>query len=392
MPTQTGSLDLSAAAKAANEATKYITEIDQNGIKVHAENNVSQNYAKIDADGMEVFKGGVSVAKYGNTARIGKETAGNGNVVTSNTGMDFNVGTTTVGSLKQITNYTPQGSSETYDNVLQMHATEYFQLTSDYENSGVSKLVMETNASEGVRFHIYDEVEIGGQTYIEPASSLYLNGDRTGSLSALSGYIDTSQSYTNIGYSVVASDLDTSMDYGPLQFGINNWNGDVAGGIWSNRLDNWLLGMTFGGTLTLRGKPLTDWVVARGEAPATYGSGSGYWQWCEWASGKVELWYRGSMSVDTSSSAGGLYRRMRRVNFPNKPGTNTPYSLHNCMAVISGTSAGGWLNTGGTFNSSGQNYDPKTQVEVMAYRISSSPDALQGNVNIYVCGQQALDE
>lgn len=56
--------------------TRHITEIDDNGIKVHAANNVNSNYAKIDADGLEVFKGGVSVAKYGDSARIGKEASG----------------------------------------------------------------------------------------------------------------------------------------------------------------------------------------------------------------------------------------------------------------------------------------------------------------------------
>ena len=51
---------------------KYITAIDSSGIKVHAENNVNSNYAKIDSSGMEVYKGGNSVAVYGDTARVGK--------------------------------------------------------------------------------------------------------------------------------------------------------------------------------------------------------------------------------------------------------------------------------------------------------------------------------
>lgn len=54
-------------------AEKYITAIDDNGIRVHAKSNATTNYAAINADGMNVVKGGVSVASYGDTARIGKE-------------------------------------------------------------------------------------------------------------------------------------------------------------------------------------------------------------------------------------------------------------------------------------------------------------------------------
>lgn len=58
--------------EAGNTADTYITAVDQNGIKVHAANNVGTNYAGIDATGMDVVKGGTSVAKFGETTRIGK--------------------------------------------------------------------------------------------------------------------------------------------------------------------------------------------------------------------------------------------------------------------------------------------------------------------------------
>ena len=64
---------LGAADDASKVATKYVTAIDQNGIRVHAESSDSINYAKIDANGMDIVKGGESVAMYGNTARVGKE-------------------------------------------------------------------------------------------------------------------------------------------------------------------------------------------------------------------------------------------------------------------------------------------------------------------------------
>ena len=63
---------------AGETASKYITAVDQNGIKVHAENSDNINYSLINAEGMEVFKGTTvsdskSVAKFGDTTRIGTE-------------------------------------------------------------------------------------------------------------------------------------------------------------------------------------------------------------------------------------------------------------------------------------------------------------------------------
>lgn len=59
------------SADAAKTATSYITQVDQNGITIHPSGGTS-NRVEIDADGMEVYKGDVSVASYGDTARIGK--------------------------------------------------------------------------------------------------------------------------------------------------------------------------------------------------------------------------------------------------------------------------------------------------------------------------------
>lgn len=93
-------VDVNAGALAlANDASKvstnYITKIDESGIKVHAENNVDSNYAKIDANGMEVYKGGTSVASYGDTARIGKPTTSNeGNVYVDSDSVDIRKGAT----------------------------------------------------------------------------------------------------------------------------------------------------------------------------------------------------------------------------------------------------------------------------------------------------------
>lgn len=57
---------------ASQTATKYITTIDSNnGIRVHAENIASTDYAQLDATGLNVVKSGTSVASFGSTTRIG---------------------------------------------------------------------------------------------------------------------------------------------------------------------------------------------------------------------------------------------------------------------------------------------------------------------------------
>lgn len=71
-----GPISMREASAAAKTATTYITHIDNNGIRVHP-SSTQNNSVVINAKGMEVFNGGTtseySVAKYGDTARIGKE-------------------------------------------------------------------------------------------------------------------------------------------------------------------------------------------------------------------------------------------------------------------------------------------------------------------------------
>ncbi len=58
--------------EAGQTAERYITQVDSNGIKVHAQNNPTTNYSLINANGLTVYKGGNDVATFGDTARVGK--------------------------------------------------------------------------------------------------------------------------------------------------------------------------------------------------------------------------------------------------------------------------------------------------------------------------------
>ena len=87
--------DLLALAEQASKSNKFITQIGYDGIKVHAADNIDSNYVQIDSDGMEIFKDGMSVAQYSDTARIGQEDAshievyGDSIVGVSSTGNEF---------------------------------------------------------------------------------------------------------------------------------------------------------------------------------------------------------------------------------------------------------------------------------------------------------------
>lgn len=72
-----------SASEASKIATSYITDIDsKNGITIKAVNGTisgsntdTQNYIKLNADGLDIYKGGKSVAMYGDTARLGEATS-----------------------------------------------------------------------------------------------------------------------------------------------------------------------------------------------------------------------------------------------------------------------------------------------------------------------------
>lgn len=127
------------------------------------------------------------------------------------------------------------------------------------------------------------------------------------------------------------------------------------------------------------GSPNVDYVIDQGTIQET-SVGTGFWRWREWDSGKVEIWYHGSITLNSRSSSSGVYRNLRRINFPKG------YALYKCSCVISGTTSGSWVNCGGLFSSGSEGL--YTTVEVMAYQINTYPADNQTNVNIYICGEK----
>ena len=81
---------------AAQSATKYITRIDDGGIFISPSNqspttSATGNSVKLNATGLEIYKGGNSVAFYGDTARIGKSGASHVDIASDSISMSDGV-------------------------------------------------------------------------------------------------------------------------------------------------------------------------------------------------------------------------------------------------------------------------------------------------------------
>ena len=129
---------------------------------------------------------------------------------------------------------------------------------------------------------------------------------------------------------------------------------------------------------------VVDYVIAQSQSTTSYGDG--YWRWREWKSGKVEIWYHGSLALTTSESdSNGVKRYSRWFNFPNS------YSLYRCTCIVNCMDQGGWYGCGGVRDSSNTvNAEPTRSFQVMGYRIQAQPPTTPTNLNIYICGQKTI--
>ena len=216
------------AVESAKTATSYITKIDSAGIFISPENqspttSATGNSVKIDGTGMEVYKGGTSVAYYGDTARIGTTTGARTEIAPNELSLITNSGARAIhisgsGSQSQETVVSvtidlsvSSGSSKTVtlsgissgtdiEMVVYATPTRYQLLTvkigttssGTYTNASNARFaysfngstnVLTINANQGdsvsIPYYIYRKTvpipltEISGKTYIE---ELYLNG------------------------------------------------------------------------------------------------------------------------------------------------------------------------------------------------------------------------
>ena len=315
----------------------------------------------------------VVLAQFGSTSRIGKASAGNGNVVTENDGISLRVGTETVGSLKQIKNYVPPdfGEGFTYDNVLQLNAIQFFQLISD------SDIVMEagtkyvttpdmdapnydpnaptdeqptitTNEGTQINFRVPNgRLGLGGKDNETPNNAVY-SGDlvdlweeveNPSGNPELQGWyvrfypyedddeyyiyqktfdttVDTSKTYYRqtdqaFGIGATVTDQETAKEYGWVGLHINNYDGDgLTRGVYDATL------------------PYSEWIIGRNEDGTMKLFGKtlgdyivdqgtlGVWTYRKWESGVSECWCTWSGTVASYTSVFGGYGYYKDVYFP----------------------------------------------------------------------------
>lgn len=127
---------------------KYITVINDNGIRVHAKSNPTKNYAQIDADGLDVIKGGVSVAQfgksddYGPSTRIGQESKTHVTIATSesedtsgNSGSDYQK--ITASEIKLYNTDGTKANLKLYDSTLEEYDNGEDSIHYNYEVTGI---------------------------------------------------------------------------------------------------------------------------------------------------------------------------------------------------------------------------------------------------------------
>lgn len=126
------------------------------------------------------------------------------------------------------------------------------------------------------------------------------------------------------------------------------------------------------------GETAADYVSDEGQQTTS----TGVWTWREWISGKVEIWYNGTLTLsNTDTAVSGVNRRSEWVTLPNN------YAFTSLTAIVHGFYSGEWYGFGGIRNANDGATAPFTKIQVMAYRISTAPISSAQNVNIYVCGQ-----
>lgn len=166
-----GQISLREASAAAKTATTYITHIDNNGIRVHP-SSTQNNSVVINANGMEVFKGGTaaenSVAFYGDTARIGKESGSH--LTLASDSMSMSDGNKNVFNLIQKTMYicwTHNYKGRQFTNSTDRHIdswdtntsiSTWNSITVNYKLNNTSKTKKITSISNGVL--VNDEIYV----------------------------------------------------------------------------------------------------------------------------------------------------------------------------------------------------------------------------------------
>lgn len=228
-----------AASNAAKTATTYVTKIDDAGVRIHP-SSTSNNSVVINADGMEVFRGGTansnSVAFFGAEARVGTESGYHTKMTSSSIelgkGDDPMWSVMSVGGSQSVMNSqillmpnnTTSGTSRTTTVILNpgisytfsMYSSPAVTITYSFTTSSASttsKSVSGGGCTMTIAFAKQTKV-VSGTTQIAHVKAT-ITQSRT----------STSTTYTAIGYAYTASIARSSMHF----YGMNNllWSGSL---------------------------------------------------------------------------------------------------------------------------------------------------------------------
>lgn len=284
--------------EAGKTADRYITAVDQSGIKVHAQNNPNINYSKIDANGLEVFKGtttanSTSVAKFGDTARVGK--ANYGHVEIDDTGM--------------VVKGNQDGSA----------------LSGSDEHSYIASTAAFIGAESNLA-----HIDMGGaRSLIYSTQSGQTVGDRYHGTEIIT---DTEGAYFTADYATTSIQARKQNKLANVTVDI-----DASNASHINMVAD---------SIQMNGNSIADFVTSQGI--------SGIWAYRVWNSGIKECWgaYTASIAVTTSSPGYGGYRS-GSLNIPAFPVTFT--SAPTVTATV-GSAGGVWVNNVHTITTTGGSF------------------------------------
>ena len=231
MAKASATIDISALKVAGTNATGYITDIGSDGIRIH-DAYTTNNSIVINSNGMEIFKGGSSVAFYGDTARIGE-------VANSKTRMALDNSTISLISRNSSGADATLCVSASNANTLRIGDPDYsafLSLTKDTANPSIYMYSVRPNGASVITH--YDEIILSGGTANTEKTGLKYKFDTGGGVLTSDASLTVMGHSSAIGSQVNGTKVDTSSTAIPDSINVTTGNGTsiaqlvLPAGVW----------------------------------------------------------------------------------------------------------------------------------------------------------------
>lgn len=282
-------------------ANAHITEIGDDGVRVHAEDNASTNYTQVDSDGMDVVKGGESVAFYGDYARIGSNSSNRIEIQTS--GIDF-VASNGENLFRVIDNGTE----------IQDHIENPAGLIS-WTTTGTKQLTISTSMPVTAIKEVYIYFDVNGEVMYNDEETLPYSD----------GHYKINHSFSGQNITFTIEKLESGTDkilYVDVFYETTKRNGSLLCGVYPNydsvysdikaQTPAFVVGngtsrqntkdvfkIDYLGNIYINETAFIDFVTEQGTENG--------WTYRKWYSGKRECWATASYTGNLSTSNGGWY-------------------------------------------------------------------------------------